>query len=154
MKKIVRELLSLVLLITILVSMGSCYQRGERDAYEMLVCFSEAYPIHGTVYYYDTPSDELEGVLAVLFDGEEERIPRNNIAILLYGKTDEVSEIGIFVTSFAEEAMDIIELADRRIGVLESSSDGEGFIFRDREIVAYGFVGDKDRAIRLLKSIF
>ena len=153
MKKTVKTLVSVALIFSAFLSVASC-SRKERNAYDILLRFCEAYPLYGTVYNSGTPEDELDDILTLLFEGEEGRVPRGNFAVMLYGSMDTVSEVGVFVTSFGHEIIDVIELAERRIGILDDSSEGEGFIIRDREVVVYGFVGDKDRAVRLFKYIF
>lgn len=153
MIKTVKTLVSVALIFSAFMSVASCSRR-ERDAYDILSRFCEAYPIHGTVYNSNTPENELDDILTVLFEGEGGRVPRGNLALMLYGNTDTVSEVGVFVTSFDHEIIDVIELAERRISILDDLSEGEGFVIRDREVVVYGFVGDKDRAVRLFKSIF
>ena len=147
-----KRIIALVLLLS-MIFITSC--SADADARELLLTFCNEYPM--SVEILSSLADEGEDgyvtddVRAALFDGYD-RLP-DEYALALYGRVDTVMEAGVFITDSADERMALYELLQKRIDLLSSLVDGEGFIKNYHGTFVYAFVGDRARAEKLFDAI-
>ena len=142
-----------IILLLSMLFVTSCSARA--DAEELLLTFCDEYPISAEIL--SSLADEGEDgyvtdeVREVLFSGYD-RLP-DEYALALYGRVDTIMEAGVFITDSADERMALYELLKKRIDLLSSFTDGEGFMKNYHGIFVYAFVSDRERAEKLFDAI-
>ena len=153
MKRVIRTVVASLLALSLLLSLISC--STDRDADDILFEFCSSYPLESEVYYSlseDSVSVYRSYELMTDILGDECDLPEE-YAIVVHSKLNTVSEIAVLVTRDSSQRARLTELFCDRIAFLESFLDHEGFILRRRDLIIYGFVSDKDRAVRIFEDI-
>lgn len=147
-----KRILAFVLLISIF-TVTACSKK--RCAADILTELMREYPIDATVYSSLLTEGEEgyigEEMLSLLY--QTDVCPVAELALVFYGKVDTVREIGVFIVGSGEEYILVSDLVSRRLELLSSFSEGEGFIRKHKNVLIYGFVEDASYAKELLDSI-
>ena len=144
---------AIVSFIVCLALLTSCSKK--QSAEDVVLGFIREYTIDSIVYSSRCEKvDEgyIDEQMLVLLFGVDE-YPVDDFALVLYGKVDIVQEIGVFVTHNSDEHMKVTMLLSERIALLDSLSNGEGFIKKYRSAIVYGFVDDPDRVISIFDKL-
>ncbi len=144
---------AIVSFIVCLALLTSCSKK--QSAEDVVLGLIREYPIDSIVYSSRCEKvDEgyIDEQMLVLLFGVDE-YPVDDFALVLYGKVDIVQEIGVFFTHNSDERMKVTMLLSERIALLDSLSNGEGFIKKYRSAIVYGFVDDPDRVISIFDKL-
>ena len=143
---------ALILLILILL-LTACGQNRRAD--EVLAGFCREYPIERQIYTSVADENDegyIDSEMLMTLYGISE-YPVREFALVFYGKIDTVREIGVFIIESGDDAIEVSDLAARRIRFLSSFSEGEGFIKKYRDVLVYGFVEDSSDTELIFDSI-
>ena len=149
----IKTVVASLLTVSFLLPLTSC--GTHRDADDILFEFCSSYPLESEVYYSlsdDSESAYWSAELLTEMLGDECDLPEE-YAIVVHSKLNTVTELAVLVTRDSSKRACLTELLCDRISFLESFMDMEGFILRRRDLIIYGFVSDKDRAVRIFEAI-
>ena len=152
MKKLINNVISLTVIFSLLAMLTSC--KKQRSAEDILREFCLAYPIEGEIFVSLSDKDgaytDRDSITALFGDGFE---PPHEYALIINSKINTVTEIAVFIIQSSAQRGHLSEFASERITFLESFLDSEGFMIRRGDVFVYGFIEDKERAVRIFEGI-
>jgi len=152
MKKLTNKVISLAVIFSLLTMLTSC--KRQRGAEDILREFCLAYPIEGEIFVSLSDNEgaytDSESIISLFGDGFE---PPHEYALIINSKINTVTEIAVFIIQSSAQRGHVSRFASERITFLESFLDSEGFMIRHGDVFVYGFVEDKERAVRIFEGI-